>query len=64
MGDIANGKFGLIPTESIRRYGETHKNQILDWLAAGRYCNTIINDTYVTRLKMAAAAARETEAGQ
>jgi hypothetical protein len=51
MGDIADGKFGLIPTESIRRYGETHKNQILNWLASKQYKNSILSKTGAERLE-------------
>jgi hypothetical protein len=63
VGDIANGKLGLIPTESIRRYGESHKNQILNWLASRQYDNTIVNNTYVERLKMAFSAAAKKHDG-
>jgi hypothetical protein len=57
FGDIASEKFGLIPIESIRRYGETHKNQILNWLASTPYNNTLLSNTYAARLERAFAAA-------
>jgi hypothetical protein len=51
MGDIADGKMGLIPIESIRRYGATHKHQILTWLASGQNSNIIVDKKSVARLE-------------
>jgi hypothetical protein len=63
-GDIVDGKLGSMPTESIRRYGKTHKNQILDWLASTQYCNTIINADYVERVRNIAAGRGHDGGGQ
>jgi hypothetical protein len=54
-GDIANGKLNLIPADSIERYGKSHKNQILEWLAAKQYDNMFVNKDLIERAKRAAS---------
>jgi hypothetical protein len=54
-GDIVNGKLNIISVESIRQYGESHKNQILEWLAAGQYDPMFTNEDLLERVKRAAS---------
>ncbi|MDR1176075.1 MAG: hypothetical protein LBK83_11475 [Treponema sp.] len=54
VGDIVNEKLNVISADSLERYGESHKNQILEWLAVGHYDNMFVNEDLIERVKRAA----------
>jgi hypothetical protein len=54
-GEIIKGERNVIPADSIRQYGKNHKNQILEWLAAGQYDNMFVNDDFIARVKKTAS---------
>jgi hypothetical protein len=53
-GDIADGKLNVISAESIRQYGKSHKNQILEWLSAKQFDRMFVNEGLVARVKAVA----------
>jgi hypothetical protein len=62
VGDMLNGKLNVLSAESINRYGESHKNQILEWLAAGQYTRMFTKEDLVARVKKAASREKGGEA--